>query len=425
MMQLIKYPDKKDWAALLQRPKQNFDDIKAAVQNIIDEVKMSGDDAVRKYTKQFDGFDLNYFTITDEEWHAAETIDDDLKQSIKTAIKNITTFHQSQKEEIKKIETMPGITCWRRSAAIEKVGLYIPGGTAPLFSTLIMLAVPAKIAGCKEIIVCTPPQKGGTIHPSILFAAQEIGINKVYKIGGAQAIAAMAFGTGTVSNVYKILGPGNRFITCAKMLVSAEGVAIDMPAGPSELAIIADETANAEFVAADILSQCEHGKDSQGILISNKAKMINEVDCYLRKQLSDLPRKNIAEQSLKNSKAVLVKTLNEAVELSNVYAPEHLIITCNNAMQLSDKITNAGSVFIGNYSPEAVGDYASGTNHTLPTNGFAKAYSGVSLDSFYKKITFQQLTREGLDNIAGTVKSMATAEGLQAHANAITVRLKN
>jgi histidinol dehydrogenase len=317
---------------------------------------------------------------------------------------------------------MPGITCWRKSVPIEKVGLYIPGGTAPLFSTLIMLAAPAKIAGCKEIIVCTPPQKDGTIHPAILFVAKEIGINKIYKIGGVQAIAAMAYGTQTVPKVYKIFGPGNRFITCAKMLVTSEGIAIDMPAGPSEVAVIADETANPEFVAADLLSQCEHGKDSQVLLISINEKIIEETNECLRKQLNDLPRKEIAEQSLKNSKAILVKTLDEAIELINEYAPEHLIIAWNDAIEFSEKIINAGSVFIGNYSPEAVGDYASGTNHTLPTSGFAKAYSGVSLDSFYKKITFQKLTKDGLNNIAETVELMANAEGLQAHANAITIR---
>lgn len=422
MMQLIQFPHKKNWDKILQRSQQDFADIKKIVQSIIDDVKSNGDDAVKNYTKQFDGIELNNFKVQDEEWKAAETIDEKLKSAIRAAIKNINTFHQSQNEDVKKIETMPGITCWRKSVPIEKVGLYIPGGTAPLFSTLIMLAAPAKIAGCKEIIVCTPPQKDGTIHPAILFVAKEIGINKIYKIGGVQAIAAMAYGTESISKVYKIFGPGNRFITCAKMLIASEGVAIDMPAGPSEVAIIADETCNAEFVAADLLSQCEHGKDSQVLLMSNNKKIIDEINLCLKKQLNDLPRKEIAEQSLKNSKAILVKTLDEAIELVNEYAPEHLIIACNDAAKISEKIMNAGSVFIGNYSPEAVGDYASGTNHTLPTNGFAKAYSGVSLDSFYKKITFQQLTKEGFKNIGETVELMANAEGLQAHANAITIR---
>lgn len=422
-MQLVKYPDKKDWSALLQRPSQNYADIKETVQTIINDVKNSGDKAVKNYTKQFEEVALEIFEVHPAEWTMAETIDDNLKQAIKTSIKNITAFHKSQHEEIKKIETMPGITCWRKSVAIEKVGLYIPGGTAPLFSTLIMLAVPAVIAGCREIIVCTPPQKDGSIHPAILFTAKQIGINKIYKIGGAQAIAAMAFGTESIPEVYKILGPGNRFITCAKLLLTAEGIAIDMPAGPSEVAVIADDTCSAEFVAADLLSQCEHGKDSQVLLISDKEKIIDSVNYYLKKQLNELPRKNIAEQALKNSKAILVETLNEAVELINEYAPEHLIIACNNAIEISEKIINAGSVFIGNYSPEAVGDYASGTNHTLPTNGFAKAFSGVSLDSFYKKLTFQQLTKEGLYNIAETVRLMANAEGLQAHTNAIDIRI--
>jgi histidinol dehydrogenase len=422
MMQLIKYPAKESWSKILQRPQQDFADIKEKVQSIINDAKTMGDEAVKKYTKQFDGIEVNGFTVQEEEWEAAETIDEKLKTAIKTAIKNVTAFHQSQKEDVKKIETMPGITCWRKSVAVEKVGLYIPGGTAPLFSTLIMLAAPAKIAGCKEITVCTPPQKDGTIHPAILFVAKEIGINTIYKVGGVQAIAAMAYGTESIPKVYKIFGPGNRFITYAKMLIASEGVAIDMPAGPSEVAIVADETCNAEFVAADLLSQCEHGKDSQVVLISNNEKIIAEINEYLKKQLNDLPRKEIAEQSLRNSKAILVKTLNEAIELINEYAPEHLITACDNAVELSEKIFNAGSVFIGNYSPEAVGDYASGTNHTLPTNGFAKAYSGVSLDSFYKKITFQQLTKDGLNNIAETVELMANAEGLQAHANAITIR---
>lgn len=423
MMQLVKYPLKKDWAKLLQRPKHDFADIKEIVQAIINEVKISGDKALINYTKQFDEVDLDNFKVQPAEWFAAESIDDNLKQAIKTSIKNITTFHTSQTEEIKEVETMPGITCWRRSLPIEKVGLYIPGGTAPLFSTLIMLAVPAVIAGCNEIIVCTPPQKDGVVHPAILFTAKQIGIKKIYKIGGAQAIAAMAYGTELIPNTYKIFGPGNRFVTCAKMLLSAEGIAIDMPAGPSELAIIADETANAEFIAADLLSQCEHGKDSQVLLISNGEKIINQVNCYLKEQLERLPRKSIAEQALQNSKAILVETLNEAIELSNEYAPEHLILNCNDAFQLADKIINAGSVFIGNYAPESAGDYASGTNHTLPTNGFAKAYSGVSLDSFYKKITFQKLTKTGLSGLAETVQLMANAEGLQAHTNAITVRL--
>lgn len=425
MMQLIKYPQQKDWEELLKRPSQNLDAIKATVQSIINDVKNNGDAAIKNYTKQFDGVELKSFELTSIEWNTAESINDELKQAIKTSIKNISAFHKSQIEDIKKIETMPGITCWRKSVPVEKVGLYIPGGTAPLFSTLIMLAVPAVIAGCKEIIVCTPPQKDGTIHPAILYTAKQIRVHKIYKIGGVQAIAAVAYGTQTINKVYKIFGPGNQYITYAKMLLSAEGIAIDMPAGPSELAIIADEHCNAEFVAADLLSQCEHGKDSQVLLITNNEEIINNVNDYLDQQLNKLPRKDIAAQALENSKAILVETLNKAINFINEYAPEHLIIACANAEKISDKIINAGSVFIGNYSPESAGDYASGTNHTLPTNGFAKAYSGVSMDSFFKKITFQQLSKEGLNNIALTVETMANAEGLQAHANAITIRTKN
>jgi histidinol dehydrogenase len=308
---------------------------------------------------------------------------------------------------------------------IESVGLYIPGGTAPLFSTLLMLAVPATIAGCKEITVCTPPQKDGSIHPAILYAAKQSDVKKIFKMGGPQAIAAMAYGTETIPGVNKIFGPGNQFITCAKMLVTGEGIAIDMPAGPSELAIIADETCNPEFVAADLLSQAEHGKDSQVLLITNNEEVINRTNKFLSEQINELPRKNIAAGSLQNSRAILVETLDEAIELANEYAPEHLIIACRDAETIAEKITNAGSVFLGNYAPESAGDYASGTNHTLPTNGYAKAYSGVSLDSFFKKITFQKITKEGLNNIAKTVQVMAEAEGLQAHANAISIRIKN
>ncbi len=425
MMQVIKYPLRKDWDELLKRPSQNFDSIKEKVQSIINDVKQYGDEALKKYSKQFDEVEINNFGIDENEWKAADTIDEDLKNAIKTSIKNITTFHQSQREEIKKIETMPGVICWRKSIAIEKVGLYIPGGTAPLFSTLIMLAVPAMLAGCKEIIVCTPPQKDGAIHPAILYTAKQIGVNKIYKLGGAQAIAGMTFGTQTINKVNKIFGPGNQYITCAKMLLSAEGIAIDMPAGPSEVAVLADETANAKFIAADLLSQAEHGKDSQVILVTNSEAIINQTKRYIEQQLNDLSRKEIATAALLNSRIILVNTLTKGIDLLNEYAPEHLIIACKDAEQLAEKIINAGSVFIGNYSPESAGDYASGTNHTLPTNSFAKAFSGVSLDSFLKKITFQQLTKEGLNNIFSTVQLMANAEGLQAHANAVTVRIKN
>jgi histidinol dehydrogenase len=425
MMQVIKYPDKKDWQQLLQRPSQDFALVKNIVQNILDDVKQRGDDAVKAYTKQFDNIELNDLNVSDEEWSTAELINDNLKDAIDIAIQNVRKFHEVQKEPVQKIETMPGIICWRRSVAIEKIGLYIPGGTAPLFSTLIMLAVPAMIAGCKDIIVCTPPQKNGNVHPAVLYTAKRIGINKVYKIGGAQAIAALAFGTQTISKVYKIFGPGNQYITYAKMLVNREGVAIDMPAGPSEVAVMADETANAEFIAADLLSQAEHGKDSQVLLVTTNKDVIDQTATFLQRQLNELPRKEIALAALQNSKAILVNDPDDAIELINDYAPEHLIINCNGAESIAEKITNAGSVFIGSYSPESVGDYASGTNHTLPTNGFAKAYSGVSLDSFYRKITFQQLSKKGLTDISATVTAMAEAEGLQAHANAVTVRLRN
>lgn len=423
-MQFIQYPKKEDWNTLLKRPSQDFTTVRNTVQDILNDVKQRGDAALKDYTKRFDNIELDSFLVNEEEWQTANRINEDLKEAIRIAIKNVTTFHSAQQQPVEKIETMPGVVCWRKSVAIDKVGLYIPGGTAPLFSTLIMLGMPAIIAGCKEIILCTPPQKNGAVHPAVLYAAQQIGINKIYKTGGAQAIAAMAYGTETINKVYKIFGPGNQYITCAKMLVNAEGIAIDMPAGPSEVAIMADETADANFIAADLLSQAEHGKDSQVILVSNNEAVITKTIKALQDQLDALPRKTIATEALQNSKAILVHDLDEAIELMNEYAPEHLIISCDNAAAIAELITNAGSVFLGHYSPESVGDYASGTNHTLPTNGFAKAYSGVSLDSFYKKITFQQLTKQGLQNISKAVTTLAEAEGLQAHANAVMVRLK-
>ncbi len=422
-MQVLQYPQRKDWSGLLKRPSQDFTSVKNVVQNILNDVKQRGDEALKDYTKRFDKIELNNFLVDEEEWKTIAIIDDNLKEAIQLAIKNVSIFHTAQQQPVEKIETMPGVVCWRKSVAIDKVGLYIPGGTAPLFSTLIMLGVPAMIAGCKEIVLCTPPQKNGWVHPAVLYAAQQIGINKVYKVGGAQAIAAMAYGTETINKVYKIFGPGNQYITCAKMLVNAEGIAIDMPAGPSEVAVLADETANANFIAADLLSQAEHGKDSQVLLVTNNEAVITETTRALEDQLNDLPRKEIAVEALQNSKAILMNDLSEAIELINEYAPEHLIISCNDVDTIAEQITNAGSVFLGNYSPESVGDYASGTNHTLPTNGFAKAYSGVSLDSFYKKITFQQLTKEGLQNISKAVTTLAGAEGLQAHANAVSIRL--
>jgi histidinol dehydrogenase len=352
-------------------------------------------------------------------------VPDELKEAIQQAKSNIEKFHSAQKEEIKEIEIMPGITCRRRSVAIEKVGIYIPGGSAPLFSTVLMLAIPAQLAGCKEIVLCTPPLKDGSIHPAVLYAAKRCGVRKIFKAGGAQAIGAMAYGTESIPKVFKIFGPGNQFVTCAKQLVQNENVAIDMPAGPSELLIIADDTAVPEFVAADLLSQAEHGPDSQVVLVTVSEKLAEKVQLAIAEQINNLPRKEIADQALNNSKIILLETLEEAIEFSNLYAPEHLILACENADALSPQIVAAGSVFIGNYSPESAGDYASGTNHTLPTNGYAAMYSGVSVDSFVKKITYQKLSKAGLQQIGRTVELMAEAEGLKAHANAVSIRLKN
>lgn len=424
MMQAIFYPQQKNMAKILKRPTQDFSTVKETVQKILNDVQQLGDAALKEYTKRFDNIDLNDFAVTDEEWQTASTIDDDVKKAIQLAIKNVSTFHAAQKQPVSKIETMPGVVCWRKPVAIDKVGLYIPGGTAPLFSTLIMLGVPAMLAECKEIIVCTPPQKNGLIHPAVLYTAKQIGISKIFKVGGAQAIAAMAYGTNSISKVNKIFGPGNNYITYAKMLVNAEGIAIDMPAGPSEVAVLADNSANADFIAADLLSQAEHGKDSQVVLISDSETIVSKTLETIKQQLINLPRKDIATAALENSKTIVVNDLKEGIEWLNEYAPEHLIIHCDNPETIADKITNVGSVFLGKYSPESVGDYASGTNHTLPTHGFAKAYSGVSLDSFYKKITFQQLSKEGLKNIGHAVTTLAEAEGLQAHAQAVTIRIQ-
>lgn len=423
-MQIIRNPDRKEWKELLKRPYVDHRIVLDSVQQILNAVKEHGDEAVRSFTKKFDETELQNFEVdANEITDAGNLIDDDLKKAIRQAKKNIEKFHEKQLSSVEVIETMPGIQCWRKSVGIEKVGLYIPGGTASLFSTVLMLGIPARLAGCKEIILCTPCGKTGAVHPAILFAAQVVGITKIYKIGGAQAIAAMAYGTETIAAVYKIFGPGNQYVTAAKQLVQMQGIAIDMPAGPSEVCVVADETANAAYVAADLLSQAEHGADSQVLLVSNDLLLVNKIIDEINKQLEQLPRKKIAEKALKNSKAIVVDTWKEAIELVNEYAAEHLILNCKNAETIAEAITNAGSVFIGNYSPESAGDYASGTNHTLPTNGFAKAYSGVSVDSFVKKITFQKLSKEGLNNIAATVMAMAEAEGLQGHAKAINVRL--
>lgn len=424
MLAVYEYPEKKAWKSLLSRP--GFDDssLEASVANILKEVKQNGDEAVKRFATMFDKVSVQNFQVTTEEINVAESLlSDELKQAIQNAKSNIEKFHQPQLRSEEAVETMPGITCWRKSVAIERVGLYIPGGSAPLFSTLLMLGIPANIAGCKNIILCSPPNREGNLHPAILYAAKVVGVTQIFKVGGAQAIAAMAYGTATIPKVYKIFGPGNLYVTYAKQLVQKNATAIDMPAGPSEVAVLADESANACFVAADLLSQAEHGSDSQAILVTTSESLVTNTKAEVEKQLSALPRKGIAENAIKNSRIFLVKNIKEGIELINEYAPEHLIISCNNDENIAEKIVNAGSVFLGNYSPESVGDYASGTNHTLPTNGYAKAYSGVSVDSFIKKITFQKLSKEGLEDISKTVKTMAEAEGLEAHANAVRVRL--
>lgn len=422
-MEIIKNPERKDWPILLQRPYVDNRAVLESVQQILNAVKQHGDEAVASFTKKFDGVELQNFAVSSEEIQAASgKLSPRLREAIQVAKKNIESFHRSQLHKIEIIETMPGIQCWRKNVGIEKIGLYVPGGTAPLFSTVLMLGIPAKLAGCREIVLCTPCNKDGAVHPAVLFAAQLTGVDKIYKVGGAQAIAAMAYGTESINSVDKIFGPGNQYVTVAKQLVQMQGVAIDMPAGPSEVCVLADDTANASFVAADLLSQAEHGVDSQVLLVSTSEALVQSVEEALKNQLPELPRKDIAKKALQNSKAIIVESIDEAIELVNAYASEHLIIICAEADAAAESITNAGSVFIGNYSPESVGDYASGTNHTLPTNGFARAYSGVSIDSFVKKITFQRLSREGLNSISKTVVAMAEAEGLDAHANAVKIR---
>ena len=429
-MQIFKLPAKSEWKKILERPAIAVAALEHIVQPILDAVKKEGDAAIARYTKQFDGIGIETLLVNEKEINEAEmALTSALKLSILQATANIKVFHLHQVSPIEIIETMPGVQCWRKSVGIEKVGLYIPGGTAPLFSTLLMLGIPATIARCQEIILCSPPGKDGKLHPAILFAAKTVGVTKIYKVGGAQAIAAMAYGTATIPQVYKIFGPGNQYVTCAKQLIQKQGIAIDMPAGPSEVAVYADETANASFVAADLLSQAEHGADSQVVLVVSqesgavsRESLVGSIEKEIAQQLSQLPRKEIAAKALMNSKIIIVKDEAEAIDILNEYAAEHLILSCANADAMAEKITNAGSVFLGNYSPESVGDYASGTNHTLPTNGYAKAYSGVSVDSFVKKITYQKLSEAGLKNIAATVETMAAAEGLEAHANAVRVR---
>ena len=424
-MILVTYPDKAQWADLLKRPVMNTEDLFDTVRSVINRVKAEGDRAVLAYEEQFDKVQLASLAVSEEEWAEADSlIDEELKQAIRLAKQNIETFHAAQRFEGKKVTTSAGVTCWQKAVPIEKVGLYIPGGTAPLFSTVLMLAVPAKIAGCGEIVLCTPPGRDGKVHPAVLFAAKVAGVSRIFKAGGIQAIASMAYGTESVPRVYKIFGPGNQYVTAAKQLVSLRDVAIDMPAGPSEVEVLADETANPAFVAADLLSQAEHGVDSQAMLITTSESLQQAVKAEVERQLELLPRKEIASKSLANSKLIVVRSLDEAIELTNAYAPEHLIVETADYLSVAERVVNAGSVFLGPLSPESAGDYASGTNHTLPTNGYAKAYSGVSLDSFIRKITFQEIQPEGIRHIGPAIEVMAANEHLDAHKNAITVRLK-
>ena len=425
-MKQIKYPSREQWTDILKRPALNTESLFDTVRGIINRVRAEGDAAVIEYEATFDKAILTSLAVTEAELaEGVALVSEELKAAISLAKKNIETFHASQRFVGCKVETMEGVTCWQKAVGIEKVGLYIPGGTAPLFSTVLMLAVPAKIAGCKEIVLCTPPDKNGKIHPAILFAAQMAGVSKIFKAGGVQAIAAMAYGTESVPKVYKIFGPGNQYVTAAKQLVSLRDVAIDMPAGPSEVEVLADDSANPVFVAADLLSQAEHGVDSQAVLITTSEKLQGDVMKEVERQLAELPRREIAEKSLANSKLILVKDMDEALELTNEYAPEHLIIETENYREIAERVINAGSVFLGSFSPESAGDYASGTNHTLPTNGYAKAYSGVSLDSFIRKITFQEIRPEGMKAIGPAIEIMAANEQLDAHKNAVSVRLRD
>ncbi|MBW8522702.1 histidinol dehydrogenase [Chryseobacterium chendengshani] len=424
-MNIYQFPNKNKWNALTKRPVFKKEEISDIVSGIFSEVQKFGDKALFDFNKKFDSVEIENLSVSvNDIENFSNLISEELKNAIQQAKENITKFHRSQNTEIQKIETTKGVICWRENRAIEKVGIYIPGGTAPLFSTVLMLAIPAQLAGCKEIILCTPPDKNGEINPAILYTAQLCGITKIFKVGGAQAIAAMTFGTETIPNVYKIFGPGNQFVVAAKELAQNFGVAIDMPAGPSEVLIIADENAVPEFCAADLLSQAEHGSDSQVIVISTDLKILNETVDEVKKQIKSLPRNEFAQKSLDNSHFILVKSVEEALQFSNLYAPEHLILAIENFENYVPLIENAGSVFLGNYSCESAGDYASGTNHTLPTNGFAKNYSGVSLDSFVKKITFQNLSKDGLQNLGKTIEIMAEAEGLIAHKIAVSIRLK-
>lgn len=425
-MKIINNPNRESWSEVLKRPTQTVGDIEATVTEIFTKVSETGDVAIKRFTKKFDGISLESNVVTPNEIElAVQQVPEKLQKAIRLAKQNIEVFHTAQKTSRTAIETAKGVQCWQEKRPIQKVGLYIPGGTAPLFSTVLMLAVPAQIAGCKDIVLCSPPNKEGILAPEILFAAQLCGITKIIKVGGIQAIAGLTFGTETIPQVYKIFGPGNQFVTVAKQLATKYGVAIDMPAGPSELLVVADKTANASYIASDLLSQAEHGADSQVILVSTSKRLIDEVSEEVAIQLEVLPRKAIAEKAIANSKLIFVENDDKALELINEYGPEHFIICCENEDLYIDGISNAGSVFIGDYTPESAGDYASGTNHTLPTNGFSKAYSGVNLDSFLKSMTFQKISKEGLLNIGEAIELMAEAEGLQAHKNAVTIRLKD
>jgi len=426
IMNIYKNPSKETWLQLTQRPQLELEFLEGTVRNILQRVKKSGDEAVREFTFQFDNVKVQELLVSKEALAAAEkSITPALKDAIRIAAQNIERFHAAQKIEPEKVETTPGVLCWRKSVPIEKVGIYIPGGSAPLFSTVLMLGIPAKLAGCREVVLCSPPDSDGQINAAILFAATLVGITRVFKVGGAQAIGAMAFGTESISKVYKIFGPGNQFVTKAKQMILEEGLAIDMPAGPSEVLIMADDSSDASFVAADLLSQAEHGEDSQVILVVNDEKLIPAIQLEIDKQLVNLPRRTLAQKSLANSRVIVLEDLPTATEFVNEYAPEHLIINMHRAEEIASKIINAGSVFLGNYSPEAIGDYASGTNHTLPTNGYAKAFSGVSLESFMKTITYQQLTPAGLERLGPVVEQMAEAEQLMAHKMAVRVRLES
>ena len=425
-MNIIKYPTREQWVEIVERPHLDVTELNQTVASVLADVRQRGDEAVKGYELKFDHIDLDTLAVTDEEMEEAEKlVSTELRQAIELAHENIYKFHESQRFRSKKVETQPGVVCWQKSVAIEKVGLYIPGGTAPLFSTVLMLATPAKIAGCKEIVLCTPPDRQGRVNPAILVAARVAGVSRIYKIGGVQAIGAMAYGTESVPKVYKIFGPGNQYVMAAKQQVSLHDVAIDMPAGPSEVCVIADEMANAEFVAADLLSQAEHGVDSQVVLITTSSKLIDEVQQEVDRQLEQLPRKEMAQRALENSLIILVRDKKEAIDLSNAYAPEHLVIQTEDYEQLAEHVINAGSVFLGSYACESAGDYASGTNHTLPTHGYATTYSGVNLDSYCRKVTFQHLTDEGIRSIGRAVELMAAAEQLDAHKNAMTVRIKS